>query len=241
VAVKVGGEYTLRISVLNATARTPLVARARVLAGGRSFGAAYLTIGPKNPLAKDASIVVPFRAISNSIQVEVSALGARKGSIIVDDIVLSPLPGPGVKSPVYLDDLKPLKVRVGYKIAGYHGELGYAPVRVSLNGHNTKHALSLHPGTRSDSYIRYDIGGNAKVFRATAMINDDRPKCTTPLTFRVVGDGRELWRSRPNRITADVESCEVDVMGLKSLELFVDCPGPYNCAHAVWWEARLLK
>jgi len=241
-AVKVGGEDTLRLKVLKAAASRPIVARARVLAGGKAFGAAYLTLGPKNPLAKDASIVIPFRAIADSIQVEVSSLGAGKGSIIVDDVILAPLSGPA-GPPVFLDDLKPLKVRVGYPKTGnpgYHGDLGYSGKRVSLNGHGTKHSLSLHPATRSDSYTRYDIGGKARVFRATAMINDGS-RSATSLTCRVVGDGKQLWRSRPNKIAADPESCEVDVSGVKSLEFFVDCPGSYVNAHAVWWEARLLK
>jgi hypothetical protein len=241
VTVKIGGEYTIRLRVLKAAIVGPLVARARVLAGGKAFGASYLTLGTAKPLPRDASIVVPFRAIAGSIQVEISALGAGKGSIIVDDVMLAAAAGRYGRSTVFLDDLKPLKVRVGFPRAAYHGDLGYEGKRVSLNGHGTKHALSLHPATRGDSYTSYDIGGNAKVFRATAMINDDHPSCTTPIIFRVIGNGKELWRSRPNRIAADPESFEVAVPGVKTLELFVDCPGSYVCAHAVWWEARLLK
>ena len=68
-------------------------------------------------------------------------------------------------------------------------------------------------------------------------IGSERPWSTQ--TFRVLGDGRELWQSRPIRSPDDLQTMEIDIQGVRQLELVVDCPDSDRFAHDVWIEPRL--
>ena len=60
------------------------------------------------------------------------------------------------------------------------------------------------------------------------------------LTFVVLGDGRELWKSAkvdPGR----PQPCRVRVKGVETLELRVLCPGVWDYAFAVWIDPVLLN
>jgi hypothetical protein len=65
--------------------------------------------------------------------------------------------------------------------------------------------------------------------------------CQSPLTFRVIGDGKALWASKPIQAQHRLENCSVAVTGVSVLELQVDCPEGWRSAHAVWLEPRLLN
>ena len=71
---------------------------------------------------------------------------------------------------------------------------------------------------------------------------DDKVSRNTPLTFRVLGDGKVLWKSAPVEAKGQPQACKVGVRGIDKLELFVDCPGESpGAAHAVWVEPRLHR
>ena len=56
----------------------------------------------------------------------------------------------------------------------------------------------------------------------------------------VVGDGTELWRSaRPIVQAGQSEECRIPIKGVQKLELFVDCGGRSDYAHAVWVSPML--
>ncbi|HEY9172366.1 MAG TPA: NPCBM/NEW2 domain-containing protein, partial [Verrucomicrobiae bacterium] len=59
------------------------------------------------------------------------------------------------------------------------------------------------------------------------------------LTFRVVGNGRVLWQSRPTRRSGEWQECNIPVEGVRLLELQVDCPGVKTFAWAAWADPRL--
>jgi len=63
----------------------------------------------------------------------------------------------------------------------------------------------------------------------------------SPLTFKVVGDGKVLWASKPVARVRQVERCQVRVTGIQVLRLEVECPGSNHRAHAVWLEPRLER
>ncbi len=60
-----------------------------------------------------------------------------------------------------------------------------------------------------------------------------------PILFRIVGDGKELWKSRPIQKVKDSEKFSVDVSGVKQLELYADCPSTWG-AHSVWLDPQLF-
>ena len=83
--------------------------------------------------------------------------------------------------------------------------------------------------------MAYDIAGRFTSLSGTVAINNDK-RCL-PLSFRIVGDGRVLWRSKP--IGRGRQEFSVLVRGVRKLELFVDCSGANRWAHAVWVEPQL--
>jgi hypothetical protein len=73
-------------------------------------------------------------------------------------------------------------------------------------------------------------------------INDSAGRrSATPLVFEVFGDGRRLWASSLVQKTGRVQECKVDVLGVETLELRVDCRRSNERAHAVWVDPVLAK
>lgn len=76
--------------------------------------------------------------------------------------------------------------------------------------------------------------------RAAAINDSAWGRTATALTFRVLGDGRELWKSKPLNEAGSSEPFDVSIVGVDRLELFVDCPGPYDYGHGVWLDPRVV-
>jgi hypothetical protein len=125
-------------------------------------------------------------------------------------------------------------------VLGKNGDLGFdnpGDRRIIVNGAFAKQGLSMHATTRGFSFARYRLDGKYTSFHSAAAVNDSVRlvgMATTPLTFSVVGDGRELWKSRPIQRLGESQSCTVDVTGVGQLEVRVYCPDGYEAAHAVW-------
>lgn len=111
---------------------------------------------------------------------------------------------------------------------------------ISVNGDQFPHGLGMHPPSSGASHVTFDVNKQFKHFEAAGAIDDTGDKPTaSPLTFRVVGDGHELWRSKPMQTPGSRQSFMVDVANFSKLELFVDCPGYFHGCYAVWLEPRL--
>lgn len=124
-------------------------------------------------------------------------------------------------------------------------KIGWASLRetpVSVGGVRSHYGLWLHPGPNTSSLAAFRIGKGYRRLRGAAAMNDTAAgTAATALTFRVVGDGRELWKSQPLKAGGSSQSIDVDVSGIDKLELWADCPGPNNTCHAVWVEPRLER
>jgi hypothetical protein len=143
---------------------------------------------------------------------------------------------------VYLDDIQEEDSSVGYGNVGKKGSHGYGDAVIAVKGRKAAHALSLHPPRNGSSFISYRLDGNYRVFTVEAAISDSaRGGSQSPLTFRIVGDGRMLWKSRAIKNKGQSERCEVKIGGIKELRLIVDCPGANAFAFAVWVDPRLAK
>ncbi len=67
------------------------------------------------------------------------------------------------------------------------------------------------------------------------------PNSFTALTFRIRGDGRDLWTSSPIKQHGQWEEYSVDLTDVEELELLVDCPGPHSFAWGVWMDPVLTR
>jgi len=143
---------------------------------------------------------------------------------------------------VCLDDIPEKQSSVGYGNVGKKGSHGYGDALIAVKGQKAVHALSLHPPKNGSSYISYRLDGDYRAFSVEVAISDSAHEPSqSPLTFRIVGDSRTLWRSRAIKNKGQSERCEIKVSGIKELRLVVDCPGANAWAFAVWIDPLLTK
>ncbi|HET6880058.1 MAG TPA: NPCBM/NEW2 domain-containing protein [Pirellulales bacterium] len=122
------------------------------------------------------------------------------------------------------------------------GDASFREMPVVVRGEPSPYGLFLHAISNDSAHAAFQLGKHYRRLRGAAAINDSAGNRTaTPLTFRLVGDNRELWKSSPMKVTGSSELFDLDVTGIEKLELFVDCPGDYGWGHAVWVEPRLER
>jgi hypothetical protein len=139
--------------------------------------------------------------------------------------------------PVFLADLPEHEVRVGYGSFGKNGDLGYGGLKIMVGNVLSPHGISMHPPSNGSSHVAYTLTQRYSLFTAAVGIADGRVS-TTPLIFRVLGDGKELGHSQPYR-GGTPEPCQINITGVTKLELEVECNGIYRSAYAVWIEPML--
>jgi hypothetical protein len=113
------------------------------------------------------------------------------------------------------------------------------PIRVK--GTIAAKGLSMHPNDRHTTRAAFAIGGRASALRGSVALNDSQPDASDPVIFQVVGDGKELWRSRPIKRATGPEVFRVNVRGVKVLEVRATTQGAHWGAHAVWVDPALEK
>jgi serine/threonine-protein kinase len=153
---------------------------------------------------------------------------------------------PKERPPTYLSDLPEIDPSVGFGRFGKKGQLGFgerAPEqeRIQVKGVLSPNGLSMHPPPDGDSRTAYQLGKQYHSFQGTAAIDDSAASSGVHLVFLVLGDGKELWQSKPLRQPGDKHECKVSVQAVERLELRVHCTGTHVCAHAVWLEPLLTK
>ena len=135
----------------------------------------------------------------------------------------------------FLADMREQSASIGYGELGKNGTTGYPfsdTQQVRVHGDLVEHALSTHPPTQGSASVTYDLGGRFHVFTTTVGLMDDG-LAATAITFRVVGDGNELWRSQPVAGPGKLQHCTVNIADMDRLELFVDCPGSHYGARCL--------
>jgi hypothetical protein len=133
----------------------------------------------------------------------------------------------------YLSDLTPIEMRVRPETAISH----LNPV----NGVTSKHGIFLHPTSDSSSHIAFMLDKKYVALSGAAAICDTAGNSlATPLTFRIVADGNELWRATMQK-AGSTQPVRVSVGNVNKLELFVDCPGNSDYAHAQWVDLKLTR
>src|SRR5262249_38272020 len=141
-------------------------------------------------------------------------------------------------APAFLADLPVVEATVGWGQFGTKGNLGYANKAITVNGAPSPNGLSMHPPRSGAARVIYALKKRYSSLVTTAAINDDA-KSRSPLTFRVLTDSREIWKSRPLKVHGESDRCAVSLVGVDRLELEVYCPGKNDNAHAVWLEPEV--
>ena len=100
------------------------------------------------------------------------------------------------------------------------------------------HGMGLNPSDGQSAVVTYNVPAHVRRLRGGAGINDSGGGPT--ITFRIVGDDRELWRSKPLRDPGASELFDVDLTDIRILELIADCPGGGAGGHVVWLDPQLL-
>ena len=142
-------------------------------------------------------------------------------------------------SSLYLSDISPILASTySFGSHGFVGEGAFTKIRVG--GKPFLHGLGTHPLSNSGASVTYDIGGKFSEFTGGVAI-DDRKRAATPLTFEIIGDGRQIWISRPVQRGGMPQAFKVSVKRIKRLTLIVRCPGHNGTAWAVWLDPKLKK
>jgi len=146
----------------------------------------------------------------------------------------------------YLSDLQEFGVQVQRNWFFKKGRL--FTTRIMFNGEPSQHGLLTHPPGNGFAKVRYSLGGKYDRFQTTVAIprsdqpsHADQRNPASPLTFIVLADGSEIWRSPALSRIGQSSDCDVNISGTQQLELRVRCPGANNWAFAAWIDPRLTQ
>jgi alpha-galactosidase len=108
---------------------------------------------------------------------------------------------------------------------------------LSIGGKKFEHGL----GTHAISTLYIDLKGGAQRFTAFVGIDDDVNKSpASSVVFRVLGDGRELWKSDVMKAGHPAKKIDVNLKGVKLLLLMVgDAGDGFAFDHADWADAKI--
>ena len=98
-------------------------------------------------------------------------------------------------------------------------------------------------GTRVNSSLWLDLGGESDKFIATVGVDDDttRRANVTTHNFKIIGDGKKLWESGPMNFGEPAKKVDIDVKGIKTLILFVLNVGSRaSQVQLDWADARFI-
>ncbi len=118
---------------------------------------------------------------------------------------------------------------------GGEGTIGNAPLTpITVKGVTYSNGLGTQPPSNGSAHVVYSLDRRYSEFSGEVALNDTSDNASTPLIFRIVVDGNELWRSPGMASHGEPEAFHVSVAKGERLELYVDCRGSNNGAHAVW-------
>jgi hypothetical protein len=167
---------------------------------------------------------------------EVTGLSKAKVEKRLADLPASiATPEPRAPKPTqFLSELKPEEVHLwaGFPLNG----------KVVVADVPSPHGLFMHPFAGGFAHVAYELPRGYRMLDGKAGMNDTVVnQSDSGLTFRIVGDGREIWKSRMLGKRSESQDFRVSIDGIKKLELFVDCPTNHGMSHAVWIEPRLTS
>lgn len=188
---------------------------------------------------------VTDRARENADPAQVASREATKRAATPQSANDSPAPVRTVLKR-FLSDFQPLNIKVVNGWFGTKGNLGHSmpngKTRITVDGQPSAFGIALHPDSDDFAAVTFKLGKRWKTFHTVAAIGDASGHgSVTPLTFRVLGDGKFIWTSRPLQNMNETHECDLDVSGVDLLELRVRCPGKNGWAQGIWIDPYLLR
>jgi len=109
---------------------------------------------------------------------------------------------------------------------------------LTINGRTWSCGLATHAA----SLFPIDLRGDALRFLAEVGVDDDvKQEAPSSVVFVVRGDKRELWRSAVARAFQPAQRVDLNLTGIRQLELVVEDGGDgINWDHADWNDARIV-
>ena len=96
-------------------------------------------------------------------------------------------------------------------------------------------------GTHADSLIRLELKGGAERFSAFVGVDDNARSEKASLSFKVVADGKTVFKTGVMRRGQAAQKVELDVKGVRMLLLAVDSAADgVGFDHGDWAEAKLV-
>ncbi|MEN5085551.1 NPCBM/NEW2 domain-containing protein [Sphingobacterium faecium] len=136
---------------------------------------------------------------------------------------------------VWLDDLDLSVATVGHGNPEANKSVGGKPLTIA--GQVYKRGF----GTHAESSLFIQLDGKAKKFSALVGLDDGVQGHDPAVEFIIYGDNKKLWSSGIMRLKDVAKKVDVDLKGVKKLELVVTDGGngPYY-DHANWVEAKFI-
>jgi hypothetical protein len=207
-------------------------------------GKRVTSIDPKTK--KEVELVAGEYEIALSTQKEGLRLSTdrftlARGDKKVVEVWREPKGGPQALAKVYLSDMNEFESRVSWGRFGKKGALGFQEASngiIVVRGKKWPNGISMH----APSSVKYQLGKVAEKFVGEAAINDAANfgiRAQRPLIFKVLGDGKALWTSKPMTDAGQVQTCEVNVLGVDILELRAETEDR-DQAQAVWLDPYII-
>lgn len=144
-------------------------------------------------------------------------------------------PGGRVKATVFLADMKEISADVGYGKFGKKGAMGYdGDAKAKVQKQIITQGLSAHAPSR----LKYDLAKRFRTLTGAAGILDGT-NSSSPLVFKIMGDGKQLWQSSPLAQNGKWQKFQVEIHNVSTLELVVECRGGNGYAHSIWIDPRV--
>lgn len=141
----------------------------------------------------------------------------------------------GASEDVWLSSLDLSKVRQGW--GSPQVDKAVTGASISIGGRKFDRGV----GTHAESRIWVDLGKGAERFVAWVGVDDNAGQGKGSVDFRVIGDGKTLFRSRLMKAGDEPKPVDVSLKGVKLLLLIAfDCGDGINFDHADWAEARFV-
>lgn len=108
---------------------------------------------------------------------------------------------------------------------------------LSIGGQRFEHGV----GTHAKSVLWIDLACGSERFVAQVGVDDAAGNQKASVGFRIIGDGRTLWKSGTMRLGQPPVAVDVDLRGIRTLILMVGDGGDgIDFDHADWAEARFI-
>ena len=115
------------------------------------------------------------------------------------------------------------------------GDPNMIHIELHINAVPFQHGVVLHVIENETVKATYAIDKRFRWLTGGVAINDQNDAAQpTPLTYRIVGDGRTLWESPPVQERGKIFPFDVNVSGVNRLELQIDCPGWNGRGHSAF-------